>query len=138
MRHQNKGIFNQNANLEWLLLAFETTRFGGGKTKKSSRHDPKSLWQFGSLVRPKQSTNMASELPHAPHAHKHTHACLQDQVIDKVAPPNTHTHTHKPQIFSSLRRMILRCLQAICLLRDGHPALVERLKCWTRGSGTHS
>jgi hypothetical protein len=29
MRHQNKGIFNQNNNLEWLLLAFEATRFGG-------------------------------------------------------------------------------------------------------------
>ena len=35
MRHQNKCIFSQNANLEWLLLAFEATRFGGGKTKKS-------------------------------------------------------------------------------------------------------
>jgi hypothetical protein len=29
MRHQNKGIFSQNANLKWLLLAFEATRFGG-------------------------------------------------------------------------------------------------------------
>jgi len=43
MRHQNKGIFTHNNNLEWLLLAFETTRFGGGKTKNPSRHDPKSL-----------------------------------------------------------------------------------------------
>ena len=29
MRHQNKGIFNHNNNLEWLLFAFEATRFGG-------------------------------------------------------------------------------------------------------------
>jgi hypothetical protein len=29
MRHQNKGISNHNNNLEWLLLAFEATRFGG-------------------------------------------------------------------------------------------------------------
>ena len=29
MRHQNKGIFSQNVNLEWLLLAFEATRFDG-------------------------------------------------------------------------------------------------------------
>jgi hypothetical protein len=46
MRHQNKGIFNQNNNLEWRFWATRATRFGGGKTKKSSRHDPKSLWQF--------------------------------------------------------------------------------------------
>jgi hypothetical protein len=31
MRHQNKGIFNHNNNLEWLLLAFEATRFGGAR-----------------------------------------------------------------------------------------------------------
>jgi hypothetical protein len=62
MRHQNKGIFNQNNNLEWLLLAFEATRFGGGKTKNPSRHDPVLS---GSFVRLNQSTNMAS----ACHAH---------------------------------------------------------------------
>ena len=28
-RHQNKGVFNHNNNLEWLLWAFEATRFGG-------------------------------------------------------------------------------------------------------------
>jgi hypothetical protein len=29
MRHQNKGIFNQNANLEWRFWATRATRFGG-------------------------------------------------------------------------------------------------------------
>jgi hypothetical protein len=29
MRHPDKGIFNHNNDLEWLLLAFEATRFGG-------------------------------------------------------------------------------------------------------------
>ena len=49
-----------------------------------------------------------SHTAHTPtHTITHVHACLQEQVTNKVAPPNTHTHTHNPQIFSSLRRLIL-------------------------------
>ena len=45
LRATNEGIFNQNTNLEWHVRACETTRFGGGKTKRSSRHD-QFLYQF--------------------------------------------------------------------------------------------
>ena len=43
MRHQHKGIFNQNANLEWISLAFEATRFGGAL--KSDVHN-KYEWLY--------------------------------------------------------------------------------------------
>ena len=79
MRYQNKCIFNQNANLEWRFWATRATGLEGNP--KSLRvMVQKSLWQLGSFVRPKQPINMTSELPHGPHAQKHIHACLQDQV----------------------------------------------------------
>ena len=46
MRYQNKGNLTLNTNLEWLSLAFEATRFGGGLTARPPRHDP----TFDSLV----------------------------------------------------------------------------------------
>ena len=88
---------------------------------------------------------MTSELPHGPHAQKHTHAYLQDQVIDKVAPPNTHTHTQTQQFLR------LAAPDSALLAGDLSPprwtpgtglhralyaddGLVKCLKCWTRGS----
>jgi len=87
MRHQNKGIFTHNNNLEWLLLAFETTRFGGGKTKSL----PKSSLL---IMNPKVlAVQWLISYPHARwsvttnrHAHTltpHAHACLQ--AADQVA-----------------------------------------------------
>ena len=56
-------------------------------------------------------------------------ARLRDIPAIVVALRAHRPHTHTPQIFSSLRRLILRFVQAICLLHDGHPALVCIARC---------
>ena len=102
MRHQNKGIFNQNNNLEWLLLAFEATRFGGGKTKNPSRHDPVLSGSFiGSSH--KSINNMDGETSHTAMTRSRDNLVIAaplkgpiDLPLTHMSPSGTHPQGDKP------------------------------------------
>ena len=59
MRHQNKGIFNHNTNLEWLLVASEATRFGGGLTVNL----PQFSFQYGVMFAEQNKNAIRRALP---------------------------------------------------------------------------
>ena len=97
MRHQNKGIFNQNANLEWRFWATRATRFGGGKTKKSSRHDPKSLLTV-SLARLIIHHPTCEVNCHHAQTRPHTQPTRTRLFVGRRS--GTHTHTFIPSFFA--------------------------------------
>ena len=145
MRHQNKGIFNQNANLEF-CLAFGCHRFGGGKTKKSSRHDPK-IPETVSLARLMNLSTTCTVRPLTRPTRTHTRPRLFAGAGHRQGSPAKHAHTHT-QTSNFLKPAAPD--SAICAGNLSPPrwtpgtglhralyaddGLIECIKRWTRGS----